>query len=174
MLASGATTELQQLIHHEMVHFFQSHLHGIEPFDYLPTWFHEGMAVAFSGQGLIARNSHLDEDYEKLRGSAGWKRYYLMDKYLGVDCTKPPYDVLYDSWGALFIYAVTDQPNIFPNHAVRGRDSCLYSNVGEAECAKALAIIETAFETDFPSALKQHTGKTQILESDFRKFLAPD
>lgn len=171
---SGSPAKVEKLVHHELVHFFQSHLHGVEPYAYLPHWFFEGMAVALAGQGIIARNRHLNEDYPTLGGSAGWERYYLMKQHMGIDCMKPPYDVLYDSWGALFIYAVTEQPGIFPGHAFIGEDTYLHARVGEAECAKALAIIATARRSGFDAALKQHTGRERILESEFRKFLAPN
>lgn len=174
-LALQNPAELEQLIHHEMVHFFQSQLHGTEPFNYLPTWFHEGMAVAFSGQCLIARNSHLDEDFEAFGGNEVWEDFYLMNEYMdGLNCNESPFDVLYGSWGALFIYAVSEQPSIFPKHAVIGIDTFLHAQVGPTECANALAIIDTAKKLGFNAALKKHTGKEQISESEFRKFLAPD
>lgn len=166
--------KIERLIHHEMVHFFQSHLVGTEPFNYLPTWFHEGMAVAFSGQELIARKSHLDEDMENLGGSGAWDLFYLMDEYLGINCTEFPFDGLYGSWGALFIYTVTEQTSIFPNHALYGADSYLHSRVSATECDKALAIMRTAFDKGFDAALAQHTDKMPISEDDFRQFLASD
>ncbi|MCF1488298.1 hypothetical protein N5D36_00890 [Pseudomonas mosselii] len=171
---SDSPAKVEQLIHHEMVHFFQSHLHGVEPYTYLPLWFSEGMAVAFSGQGIIARNSHLDSDYPRLGGSVGWERYYLMKQYRNIDCTRPPFDVLYDSWGALFIYAVTEKPSMFPDHAFIAEDTYLHARVGQAECAKALAIMDSARHSGFDVALKQHTGRERILECGFRQFLAAD
>ncbi len=171
---TAAASTLEQLIHHELVHFFQIHLCGREPFEYLPKWFYEGMAVAFSGQGLIARNSHMDTDYRRFGGKSGWERFYLMNQHRDLDFSRPPFDALYDSWGALFIFAVSEQPNIFPNHAVAGSDGFLQAAVGDAERAKAIAILETAASSGFEAALKKHTHRAQMLESDFREFLAPD
>lgn len=140
---------LRQLIHHELVHFFQAHRHGREPFKYLPKWFYEGMAVAFSGQGLTAKKRHLDEDLAGIGGDQPWEQFFLMqESRTDLDFRNPPYDILYDAWGALFIYAVSNLPNIYPHH-VAETDKCLSSKVGAADCAKALAIIDAAHMTNF-------------------------
>ncbi|MCI8210050.1 hypothetical protein AUC61_10935 [Pseudomonas sp. S25] len=170
------SAKLEQLIHHEMVHFFQANLHKIEPDRYLPQWFYEGMAVAFSGQSVIARNSHLDDDYKYMGPGTSWENNFLTTTYAQGKASS------YDSWGAMFIYAVTEQQSILPEHAVYGADGDLRAQVSAAECAKALAIISTAFEKGlkegiekgFNFALTHHTGKQQVTESGFRKFLAPD
>ncbi|WP_416740652.1 hypothetical protein ACM1ZW_12735 [Pseudomonas sp. NFX71] len=164
---------LKQLIHHELVHFFQARRHSREPFEYLPTWFHEGMAVAFSGQGLTVRKRHLDEDLAGIGGDHPWDQFFLMKESRNLDFSKPPYDILYDAWGALFIYAMSDQPSIYPQHVV-STDNGSFSKVDAADCAKALAFIDAAHETTFEIAMKQNLGKDWITESGIQSFLRQD
>jgi len=107
---------LRSLIHHEMVHFFQARILGKNNQYSLPKWFSEGMAVAFSGQGMLPKSQAALEVFSEFSEIQAPERYIFMDRHIDYNIIQTPYNNLYNLWGTMFIYTISNDTKINSNY----------------------------------------------------------
>lgn len=158
--------ELCELIHHEMVHFFQNRLIGKEHQYKLPHWFSEGMAVALSGQGIIFEGKDVEGVVSKFLG-AGVDEYIFMRRGRRLDYNKEPFDNLYPLWGLMFIYAVSSGARI--NHGYKEDDGpYLHAD----EIGRAMSMIERYRDAGFVGAVDAREDKERLTSDNVSIVLA--
>lgn len=154
---SKALEEIQRLIHHEMVHVFQHHLLGKDKIYALPTWFSEGMAVAFSGQSIIWKPSDFKQELTAFNSLPDAETYLLMQQHEPFDMKSAPFDSLYDIWGIAFIYSIAEGERMHPDY--KKTDG---PHLSSEELLRAVAIVRDTPELGFPNSLQKHSNKQSL------------
>ncbi|SDT19303.1 hypothetical protein SAMN05216598_4355 [Pseudomonas asplenii] len=156
----------KRLIHHELVHIFQHQVLRKNHIYALPTWFSEGMAVAFSGQTLSWDAGQLQKDLDAMGQIPRAEQYLIMTGYKPFDMNRPPFNALYEIWGGLFAYSVAQAPKLHPDYQ-RNNGPHL---VGD-EYRRAVAIVRDTPEHGFDKALTLHTLQPILTQANLRKEL---
>ena len=158
---SKALEDVQRLIHHEMVHIFQHQLLGQDKMYALPTWFSEGMAVAFSGQSIIWKPSDFKQELKAFNSVPNAAFYLLMNQHMPFDMNSAPFNSLYDIWGIAFIYSIAEGERMHPDY--KNTDG---PHLSSKELLRAVAIVRDTPALGFPSALQKHSSKQSLTLSN--------